>query len=476
MLLEVNHSLPYSLLCNHTLFLIAGHTFSSMYNKLLTSRFYILVLALSLPFLSGCVGLGGGGSYNDHFLGSVSGGGNLWTRVEHGMKINKPMNARVKGQIAHFQANPRTLKKIQDNARVHLFDIVEEIERRNLPMELALVPAIESLYQAHVYSRSGAAGLWQFVRGTGRAYGLSQSELIDYRRDPDKSTGAALDYLEYLHRYFDGDWNLAIAAYNGGEGTIRRAMKKNAKQGKPTDFWSLKIRKETMDYVPRVYALALMIKNPERYNVSIEPIPNRRVIERIALNKSIDIKQAAHKAEIDSGSLTRLNSHFVKGITPSHSSTVLVPEHHVASFKSVLPDLEEKDWNKVVAEAKAKARPRIRYYKVRKGDSLYKISRKFGVSIASLKKQNRLRSNHLSIGKRLKVGKTTRRVASKSSSRKSTKRSSSGSYKVRKGDTLYGIARSHGISVKALQKHNGMGKSTKIKPGQRLKIPKSRKV
>ncbi len=448
-----------------------------MQNKIMTHRLLLLLLTLTLPFLNGCISTGGG-SYNDHFLGTVSGGGNLWKRVDNGMKIDKPMNARVREQIVHFQENPRTLKKIQNNARVHLFEIAEEIERRNMPMELALLPAIESLYQAHVYSHSGAAGLWQFVRGTGRAYGLQQSELIDYRRDPDKSTGAALNYLEYLHGYFDGDWDLAIAAYNGGEGTIRRAMKKNEQQGKPTDFWSLKVRKETMDYVPRLYALAMIIKDPQRYNVSIEPIPNRRVIERVALNKSIDIKQAAVKADIDSDSLTRLNSHFVKGITPSHASTMLVPEHHVASFRSVLPDLEEKDWSKAVAEAEAKARASNRYYKVRKGDSLYRISRKFGISIASLRKQNRLRGNHLKIGQKLKVGKTSSRVASipSSGSTQSAKKSTSGSYKVRKGDTLYEIARRHGISVKALQKHNGMGKSTKIKPGQSLKIPQSRKA
>lgn len=363
---------------------------------------------------------------------------------------------------------------MQDNARPYLYEIVTELKRRHMPMELALLPGIESMYQTHVYSRTGAAGLWQFVRGTGRAYGLSQSELIDLRRDPLKSTKAALDYLEYLHRFFDGDWELAIAAYNGGEGTIKRARDKNASKGKKTDFWSLNVRRETMDYVPKLFALAIIVENPEKYNVVLQPIPSSPVIERVAINKSINLKDAANECNINSDSFTRLNAAYLRSITPS-TCTVLVPKHHVATFKSVLPSLEDADWQKALEIAKDEANTKMitKTYRVKKGDSLYAIARKFGVTVSNLKKENRLRSDKLKIGQKLKVQTIKTVSTSGSNSQKSEKGVKIVSYTVKSGDTLYGIARKHGVSINSIQKTNGMGKKTGIKPGQKLTIPKA---
>ncbi|MGD8266036.1 MAG: transglycosylase SLT domain-containing protein, partial [Chromatiales bacterium] len=213
----------------------------------------ILVIVITALLLNACTTTGpaytAGGMFQD-----IEGSGDVWSDVRRGMKLKIPNNARVQGQVDYLLSKKSFLQSVQRNARPYLYEVVTELKRRRMPMELALLPAIESGYRTTATSHSGAAGIWQFIKSTGDYYGLKRTRYVDMRRDPKASTQAALDYLQYLHKFFDGDWELAIGAYNGGEGTISRAQKANAARGKRTDYWSLSLRRETMDYVPRLLA------------------------------------------------------------------------------------------------------------------------------------------------------------------------------------------------------------------------------
>lgn len=199
----------------------------------------------------------------------------IWDRIRlnYGIHSSKEKH-QVQKHIKKYSAQEKTLYKHSSNAKPYLYHIVEQLEQRGMPSELALLPMIESAFQPKATSPKGAAGLWQFMPATGRQYGLKKGRGYDERRDLVASTRAALDYLEFLHKEFDHDWMLALAAYNSGEGTVQKAIKKNKRSGKDTSFWSLSLPKETQNYVPKLLALAEVIKNPDKHEVSLPMIKN----------------------------------------------------------------------------------------------------------------------------------------------------------------------------------------------------------
>lgn len=244
----------------------------------------------------------------------------LWNRMRDNYDI-APKQTEVHKQpavqkyVKHYAEKEKTLERMSTQATPYLYHIVEALEERDMPGELALLPMIESAFQPQATSKRGAAGLWQFIPSTGRYFGLKQDAWYDGRRDVRASTKAALDYLAFLHEEFDHNWMLALAAYNAGEGTVRRAINKNIKQGKPTSFWDLNLPKETREYVPKFLALAHVIGQPEKHDISLPEIENKPYFVPVRFNKTLNFQQAANLANINITELKRLNPGYKRGNT-----------------------------------------------------------------------------------------------------------------------------------------------------------------
>jgi len=251
---------------------------------------------------------------------------NVWVRISEQMIIPIPDNARIAKHRKWFLEHPQHLKTISKRAEPFLYLIVEELERRNLPLELALLPVVESAFDPFAYSHGSASGMWQFVPGTAKRFGLEQNWWYDGRRDVLASTSAALTYMEYLNRRFKGDWLHALASYNSGEGRVERSIKRNQRASLPTDFWSLSLPKETEAYVPKLLALADILQNPEKYNVTLPVIDNEPAIQQVDVNSQIDLALAADLAGMDVAQLQRLNPGFNQWATaPDGPHTLLIP-------------------------------------------------------------------------------------------------------------------------------------------------------
>jgi membrane-bound lytic murein transglycosylase D len=220
----------------------------------------------------------------------------LWSRLRDGFQLSENQHPRMQNDLAWYASHNNYLIRMTERATPYLYLIVEEAERRGIPLELALLPVVESAYQPFAYSHGRAAGLWQFIPGTGRRYKLSQTWWYDGRRDVTASTRAAFDYLEYLHRYFDGDWLHALAAYNSGEGTVRKAIRRNKKMGKPTDYWSLDLPEETEGYVPKLLAISALVANPPAHGVILASVVDAPYLSSVNVGSQIDLDLAAELA------------------------------------------------------------------------------------------------------------------------------------------------------------------------------------
>ena len=220
-------------------------------------------------------------------------------RIRRGFQFPEINSKYTESYLKWNTSHPTYLADLFARAEPFLYYIVEEIEKRGLPMELALLPTIESAYKPDAMSRSRASGLWQFIPSTGKSFGLSQDWWYDGRRDLIASTHAALDYLTQLNKMFDGDWHLTLAAYNAGQGTILRAISSNKRKGKSTNYQSLSLRSETVKYVPKLQAMIEIVKNPGRYNVSLPKIANQPYFETLELPGQIDIQQFSELAKLD---------------------------------------------------------------------------------------------------------------------------------------------------------------------------------
>lgn len=261
--------------------------------------------------------------------------GPLWDRLRKNFGFSgQKDHQNVKKFIHQYSANENRLAKITSSGAPYLYYIMEQIEKRNLPGELALVPIVESAFKPEATSHKGAAGLWQFIPGTGRQYGLKQDQWYDGRRDLTASTKAALDYLSFLYKEFDNNWMLALAAYNAGEGTIRKAIKRNIKAGKSTSFWSLKIPKETQRYVPQILALAEIVKNPKKHDVALPHIANKPYLTAVDPGKSIDFNRVAKMAGMNVKEVKKLNPGYRKQTThPKGPRQLLLPVNNAKKFQ-----------------------------------------------------------------------------------------------------------------------------------------------
>ncbi|MCG8428075.1 MAG: LysM peptidoglycan-binding domain-containing protein, partial [Chromatiales bacterium] len=306
-----------------------------------------------------------------------------------------------------------------------------------------------------------AAGLWQFIPSTGKLYGLNQNWWYDGRRDVVAATEAALDHLKELAEQFDGDWELALAAYNAGAGGVGRAIKKNQKKNKPTDYWNLSLPRETRIYVPRLLALVKIFAEPERYGVELIKIPNQPYFASIDTESQLDLTMAADLADISLDELYQLNPGFNRWATaPNGPHRLNVPVAKAEQFETKLASLapeERLKWTR---------------YKIKKGDNLGAIAKKFGTTVALLKQTNKLSSSRIRAGKHLLIPTSTRSL-SQPALPPTAKNKQIIHHTIRAGDSLWAIGKQYKVSHKEIAGWNNLSINSTLRLGQKLIIKKS---
>ena len=390
----------------------------------------------------------------------------LWQRIRNGFamrELDSPLIARHEQWYAN---RPDYVARMTERAQRYLHFIVEEVEKRGMPTEIALLPMIESAFNPSAYSVSRASGIWQFIPSTGRKYGMPQNWWYDGRRDIISATNGALDYLQKLHDQF-GDWELALAAYNWGEGAVERAQARNRKQKKPVDYASLKLPKETRGYVPKLLAVKHIISDPARFGLTLQPIPDQPYFAAVTTARHIDIKLAAQFADISLDEFSALNpAHNRPVILQENDDVLLLPVDKVETFRTNLENYSEPlvSWQA---------------YKSKKGERLDKLAPHFGLSVAKLKSINGL-SPHAKISNGQVLLVPLNGEASSEFEAFNTHLAPSEqlrgriiSHIVRKGETLAGIAHRYHVSLAKLQDWNS--DISQPKPGQVVTILQARK-
>ena len=397
-------------------------------------------------------------------------GPDLWDRIRNGFALTLEDNKRVKQQLNWYKRHPSYMNRVAQRGERYLFYIVDQIEARNIPLEIALLPIVESAFDPFAYSHGRASGMWQIIPNTGKGLGLKQNWWYDGRRDVVASTDAALNYLEQLNKRFDGDWLLALAAYNSGGGNVSKAIRKNKKRGKPVDFWHLDLPKETKAYVPKLIALAKLIKNPEQYGLDLYSIANKPYFQVVNTESQIDLAQAAELADIDMAVLYHLNPGFNRWATdPKGPHQLLIPIGKAEGFEqklSAIPLQERITWDR---------------YTIKSGDSISTIAAKHKISVASLKSINGLKSSRIRAGKTLMVpiAKKNETFYAYTQNQRLIKRQNSSSkrqkgqkinYTVKPGDSFWSIGKQFRVASVKIARWNNMGLRDPIKPGQKLVI------
>ena len=464
---------------------------------------------------------------------------NLWDRIRGGFKMGEMRSQLREKHERHFASQPEYVERIVERSRRYLFHIVEEVEKRGMPSEIALLPIVESAFNPTAYSRSRASGIWQFIPSTGKNYGLQQNWWHDERRDIHAATTAALDYLQMLFQRFNS-WELALAAYNCGEGRIAGAIARNRRRGLPTDYQSLQLPRETRNYVPKLLAVSNIVRDPGRFGTSLAPIPDKPYFSVVSTDKHIDLKLAAAFAEISVEEFLALNPAYNRPVIAAvKERNILIPAETADIFLAKLgnPDQRLVSWrtqklrrgerfdslayrfglssaalkqlngipsgkriagggtilvpvgdaslaselfidSAAIPEASVPApRTRNASHRVRKGDSLSSIARKFGVTPVQLRGWNRLGQRRIVVGQRLIVrwsgttsiggAKSTwqpaRKIAGSASSNKKE-------YLVKRGDTLSSIARRFDVGVDDLRRWNSLSPTRALSVGTRVVV------
>lgn len=398
-------------------------------------------------------------------------GGSLIVPERRG-EITRDTNSQVTKQITWWiRYSPGALKMSYARSGLYYDIIRSELEKRGMPQELQWLPAVESNFKPRAYSWADAAGLWQFIMGTGSRYGLNRTGYVDDRMDPFKATGAALDYLNDLYEMF-GDWHLALAAYNCGENRVLRAINR---QG-TTDFWQLRLPKETRRYVPRFLAAVYLFENPQLYDIELPDREPPYAYEMRRIEKSVALVDVADVLGITQDQLKELNAGVRYGVTPPEGYELRVPLGLGESLALSMSD---------IPEAMFTPPPETLKYRVRRGDTLGHIAQRYRTSVRKVKSMNRLRNDRIRIGQVLKVpGKRYNSTVYASSQRSiqpenATSRSqlvsvdrNASSYTIRRGDSLSKIARDFRTTVSSLRQVNGL-QSDRLSIGQVVNLPGS---
>ena len=452
---------------------------------------------------------------------------NIWERLIHNFQLPGCADHESSVKWARwYAAHPEYMERIFKRAQPWIYFITEELERRELPGELALLPIVESAYDPFAYSSGRALGAWQFISSTGKNYGLNQNWWYDGRRDVWASTNAALDYLSYMNGMFDGDWLSTLAGYNAGENGVKRQVRKNRKAGKPADFWNLRLPKETRGYIPKLLGLTCLFANPEHYDFEIPPTANQQVIAAVDLGSQADLVLVSQMAAVPIDVMFTLNPGFNRWATsPDGPYLVVLPVEGAQLLEARLETTDPSDlmkWDQVVVNngdslSRISARHNVPVsvlrssnnldndliqpgqklllpredqlmgdpmyadaamqlqqlqsgliaadrvtHRVRSGESLSVIARRYRVSVRDLQRWNNISDpRRLRAGKDLVVFYSPAKTASEKGSRE---------YIVKRGDSLWSIAKKHKVGIKDIKSWNDLGNSTVLQPGQSIKI------
>jgi membrane-bound lytic murein transglycosylase D len=412
----------------------------------------------------------------------------LWGRIRSGFAIPPQDHPAIDADVDWFVRNQSFLDRTTQRARPYLHYIVDQVESRGVPSEIALLPVVESAFQPFAHSPARASGIWQFIPETGRRFGLRQNWWYDGRRDVLASTRAALDYLTTLRDQFGGDWLLAVAAYNCGEGAVGRAIQENQRKGLPTDFWNLSLPEETRSYVPRLLALSRVVASPSAYGLQLATVPNQPYITRVSLDGPVDLNVAASVAGIPLADLRHLNPGFSRWATdPDGPHHLVLPIHKADEFSARLrdlPDHERLPWKRHV---------------VRRGETLAMLASRYGTTADTLREANQLADGRVRPGNVVRVPLSARATgtsvmlaeASETLTQPASRAAGDGAskerraapvlkvsepaavtqkYVVRPGETLYSLARRYGVTPQALASLNGISPQAGVKVGQTLKV------
>lgn len=391
----------------------------------------------------------------------------LWQRVRSQLRFTFDDNKRIAAQRNWYLKHPSYMKRVAVRAKPFLHLIVEKIEQQNMPMDLVLLPIVESAFDPFAYSHGRAAGMWQFIPSTGKRFGMKQTWWYDGRRDVMASTQGAIDYLNYLVKMFDGNWLHALAAYNSGEGRVQRAIRKNKKNGKQTDFWHLDLPKETRAYVPKLLALADILANGDKYNFDWPEIDNIPLTQEVAVGSQIDLALAADMAGLTVKELHALNPGYNRWATdPNGPYNLLLPIDRVENFTDEL--------------AKTDSSQRLNWvrHQVKSGDSLLKLAKKYHTTTDIISQVNELKSNVIIVGNHLIIPVALKSLDSYSLSQDQrlakTQSKKSGAYKlnhiVKSGDTFWDLSREYKVNLRQLAKWNGMAPTDTLRPGKKLVV------
>jgi membrane-bound lytic murein transglycosylase D len=384
----------------------------------------------------------------------------LWERIRRGFAVQDLDSPLVRDKTAYYAANQAYLQRVFDRSRLYLYHIVEEIEKRGLPTELALLPMVESAFNPLAYSRAHASGLWQFIPGTGKRYELTQNWWYDGRRDIVDSTAAALEYLTRLYD-MHGDWQLALASYNWGENAVARAIAKNRAAKLPTDYSHLKMPAETRHYIPKLQALKNIIRDPQPFGINLDPIPNQPYFSTYDNVPNIDVQLAAKLAEMPVEEFMALNPGFSRPlIRAAVTPRIVLPADKIEIFHA---NLTKYDGKSLVS---------WQAYNPKRGDTLESIAKKHGLTVAQLKEVNGISARNRAMPSLIVV---PVKGAETSSMRRLPIMYAPPIpviyrrifHTVKQGETFASIARRYGVTIDDMKRWNPSGRAT---PGQKLAL------
>ncbi len=391
----------------------------------------------------------------------------LLSQLSRGFELDRVWNERVEAQLNWFVRNPDYLNRVFNRAQRYLPHIKAEIENRGLPLELALLPIVESAYDPFAYSYGRAAGLWQIIPGTGKRFGIRQNWWYDGRRDVVDSTDGALAYLTYLHEMMDGDWLLAIASYNSGEGNVLKAVRRNRAKSRPTDFWNLSLSKETSAYVPKLMALVEIVRDPQAFGLTLPEIADEPQFTIADVGGQLDLALASELAGIELDTLYSYNAGNNRWATdPDGAHRLLIPIEAAEDFASAL------------AEVPANERIRWQRHKVRNGEAISQIADKYHTTVSTIRSANKLANNTIRADAYLMIPVASKPLSAygKSANERRTQKQNiprSGNrvdHMVVSGESFWTISRRYSVGIRDLAAWNGMAPRDTLSIGQKLVV------
>ena len=391
--------------------------------------------------------------------------GDLLARLREGFVIDAAMNSKIQTHLDWFVRHPEYLQRVFTRAQRYMPYIADELEKRGLPLELALLPIVESAYDPFAYSHGRAAGLWQIIPGTATRFGIRQNWWYDGRRDVVDSTDGALSYLAYLHELMDGDWLLAIASYNSGEGNVLRSVRRNRSRSLPTDFWNLSLPRETSSYVPKLLALVELVRDPGAFGIELPELLDAPQFAQADIGGQLDLALAAELAGVDVETLYAFNSGFNHWATdPEGPHRLVLPADVAEAFGAALAALPEDE------------RVRWQRHKVRPGETISEIARTYRTTIAAIRNANGISGSTIRAGAHLTVPVAAKPLSEYSQSAearlaKTQNREREGTrieHQVRSGESFWSIGRNYGVGIRQLAAWNGMAPRDTLSIGQKL--------